>query len=457
MGAGALLQIASAGRNTDAFLTSNPSFFPWRVSYRRQAAFSLETFRMDFDTKVGFSDALPGTYRLRIVRHADVLLSMTLVVRIPDVYSSLIQRFRWVPWLGLYLMERATLSADAQIIDTFHPDFAHFEAALRDPLRAATLDSLVGNVPAIYDPRAPRPVVSIVNNLTNYTYYPDALMTGGPSVRGRDLVIPMSFFLARGGTRTALPLVSLQLSEMILEIQLRPLNALFQVWDGGVGDFRAPGPTTTMKDFVAPGETYPLEIDARVYGQYAYVDVQERRRMITASRTDYLVDVVHQETVAGVNGSGTYTVRLPYTAKCLVWCFRRSDASVTNVLSDFSREPSWRVRAGAPEEPMRSCALMFNSAMREEEKPFWFYKSLQPFSHTAGGALPPGVYMYSFALDPFAEEPSGSADLSQISRIQMRVELDMPDDPGVSYELVCYSLSTNIFRVQAGQGSLVFV
>lgn len=452
MAGGALLQIAFAGRASEGFFVSrSPQVSRWKVAVRQTTPFSMETFRLEFDTKPLFSDTLPTVTRCRIRRHGDLLRSAVLTLKLPDIYSSLLERFRWVPWLGIYVLRRASLLVDSQEVDRFFPDFEQILRTATESSRREAYDAMIGNVSSVYAPRRARPLVTMIANRVNYSMYPDAQMLDEPSIRGRELIVPLNFFFSRDGDGAALPMVAMQLSEVFIEIELRPLNQLFQLWDAGRGAYGAPSVFRTVEAFVAPGTRYPLELEASLLCEYVFLDTAERATVVQAPQTDYVISTVSQAQTAGITAAnGTYSFRLNGTARALFWFLRRSDAYTDNTYPIFTRE------AGGG-ETMENCGILFNGVIREEEKPGSFYGQVQPFLHVPTGKLPAGCYMYAFDPDPLSgAPPSGTANVGSLDRVEFRVDLAMPDDPEVSYEMTVLSLGTNVFRVTSGQGGLVF-
>jgi len=451
MAGGALLQIAFAGRASESFYVSrSPQMSRWRVAVRKTTPYSIETFRLEFETKPVFSDTLPSVSRCRIRRHGDLLRNAVLTITLPDVYSSLLERFRWVPWLGVYLLRRASLLVDSQEVDTFYPDFEQILRTATEGARREAYDEMIGNVADVHAPRRARPLVTMVANRVNYTMYPDSTVLGEPSIRGRELLVPLGFFFSRDGDRAALPLIAMQLSEVFVEIELRPLNHLFQLWDAGKGEYGGPDVFRTVESFVKTGTQYPLELEASLTCEYVFLDDTERAALVQAAQTDYVISTVAQAQLSGItSANGTHIFRLNGTSRAIFWLFRRSDAFSRNTYPRFVRED-----AGG--ETMRTCGIMFNGVVREEEKPASFYGKTQPFLHVPTGRVPEGVYMYAFDPEPFAGGPSGTANLVTLDRVEFRVDLAMPDDPEVSYDMVVYSLDAAVFRVTSGQGGLVF-
>ena len=123
---------------------------------------------------------------------------------------------------------------------------------------------------------------------------------------------------------------------------------------------------------------------------------------------------------------------------------------------------------------MLSAKLIFNGHERFEERDHVFFNALQPYKYHTHSA-PRGVYVYSFALNPEDEQPSGTSNFSRINKIelQFRIRKDICDeelpelDPidevaGIAgttptnYNMFVYARNYNVLRIAGGLGGIAF-
>ena len=114
---------------------------------------------------------------------------------------------------------------------------------------------------------------------------------------------------------------------------------------------------------------------------------------------------------------------------------------------------------------MYNAKLMFNGNDRFSSKDNVFFNYLQPFKyHTSTPS--PGVNVFSFALNPEDDQPSGTCNMSRIDLVQLEIAIRWlfhknnesceSVDINEGYELFIFGVNYNIFRILGGMGGLVF-
>ena len=114
---------------------------------------------------------------------------------------------------------------------------------------------------------------------------------------------------------------------------------------------------------------------------------------------------------------------------------------------------------------MYNAKLMFNGNDRFSAKDNTFFNYLQPFKyHTSTPS--PGVNVFSFALNPEEDQPSGTCNMSRIDSVQLQLAIrwitkKLEDkcssiDYNEGYELFIFARNYNVLRIMGGMGGLVF-
>ena len=113
---------------------------------------------------------------------------------------------------------------------------------------------------------------------------------------------------------------------------------------------------------------------------------------------------------------------------------------------------------------MYNAKLMFNGNDRFSKKDNIFFNYLQPYKyHTTTPSE--GVNVFTFALNPEENQPSGTCNMSRISNVQLELSLrwlkikNLEDlDPAIyeGYECYVFALNYNILKILGGMGGLVF-
>ena len=278
-------------------------------------------------------------------------------------------------------------------------------------------------------------------------------------------VLPLIFFFNRN-PGLYLPLIALQYHEVRLDIDL-------------AGDFDS-----------------HFGSSVKVWGNYVYLDTEERRRFAQKGH-EYLIEQV-QHTGSDSVSAGETQVRLSYNhpVKELVWCL--NDASATTnakwafvnaphdlechanlaaagLISNVAVEPH---KSGAPfliaegtannpylnekasasatgvvAGPLSKFKLILNGQDRFKEQDGYYFNQVQPMNHHSGNPMA-GVYCYSFALKPEEHQPTGTCNFSRIDNAQVAIT-PKATETNID-QLNMFAVNYNVLKVQSGMGGLAF-
>jgi hypothetical protein len=283
--------------------------------------------------------------------------------------------------------------------------------------------------------------------------------------------LPLVFFFNRN-PGLYLPLIALQYHEVRLDITL-----------------------------AAAYGNYFTSAAVKVWGNYVYLDTEERRRFAQKGH-EYLIEQVQHTGVDTITAGGTKQVRLSYNhpVKELVWCFSNtgtaseyndmwltSHATTSNVV--LTLEPLAQANtatttstsissAGAPVQmanvalantsttwvedgahaakvstgPLSTFKLILNGQDRFKEQSGKYFNQVQPFYHHSGNPYP-GIYSYSFALKPEEHQPTGTCNFSRIDNAQVEVVTKTNTELG---NMHMFAVNYNVLRIQSGMGGLAF-
>lgn len=291
------------------------------------------------------------------------------------------------------------------------------------------------------------------------------------------VMLPLIFFFNRN-PGLYLPLIALQYHEVRLDFDLS-------------GEF----------------EDYFSTTGVKVWGNYVYLDTEERRRFAQKGH-EYLIEQVQHTGADSISGtSATNTIRLSYNhpVKELVWCVNTQGktSGSTDQGADFwnfTEEPGYSNvsanlfnddmasnvfiaphEAGAPKlairqgvtgyapisedatasvadnlsaAPVETFKLILNGQDRFKEQTGKYFNQVQPYYHHSGTPYP-GIYSYSFALKPEDHQPTGTCNFSRIDNAQAQLVTKNPTALG-SPSLSMFAVNYNVLRIQSGMGGLAF-
>ena len=528
---GGLLQLVAIGAQNE-LVNGSPSMTHFRAVYRRHTNFAMESIRMTFgSSNLEFSPTSTRTISCRIDRYAQMLHDTYLVLTLPDIWSPLSylglnieppagydQRstaigyeFKWIENIGYNLIDSVEITANGQSIQRLTGEWLKFYSYLtHDANKRAIVDQMIGHVPELNDP---------ANAYGRLGQYPHAVaplnQPGGipntkvpePSIRSRQLIIPLHFWFAEN-PGMALPLVSMQNSEVFINVTYRPLNQLFTVVDvnpssstygqrirsnDGLGRYLSPPLADGTISNPSLSTFFP---DPYLEGNFIYLTEMEMAQLATADQT-FLV-----KTIKFVNNPGQYggnsDIEIPFfnLVTRIVFSTQRSDKILTN---DWDNYTNWdnpnvapftstgtandtfsditqstetqtfmyssgqqQITSVYPRDPIVNGQILLDGKERFSVKPTSYFSLLQMYKHTTGDSpVLPGVYMYSFALNNDMYQPSGAINGSMFNKVILRLGLQqpLPTVQGVaSQETVCV-LKSSVFSpnpviITAGQLAL---
>ena len=235
----------------------------------------------------------------------------------------------------------------------------------------------------------------------------------------------------------------------------------------------------------------------KVWGNYVYLDTEERRRFAQKGH-EYLIEQVQHTGTDTVTAGSTKQVRLSYNhpIKELVWCFNSGsssnaqhwnftsnaatagsvvlDSNPTAVsesncyvpISEGTGAPLLSVGTGGSgkqwsEEgaalsvsagPLDTFKLVLNGQDRFKEQKGKYFNQVQAFNHHSGSPYP-GVYSYSFALKPEEHQPTGTCNFSRIDNAQVAIKARAGTEKTT---LRMFATNYNVLRIQSGMGGLAF-
>ena len=102
--------------------------------------------------------------------------------------------------------------------------------------------------------------------------------------------------------------------------------------------------------------------------------------------------------------------------------------------------------------PLHLFKVVLNGQDRFKEQAGKYFNSVQPYLYHTGTPYP-GIYAYSFALQPEEHQPTGTCNFSRIDNAQVSVQLKSNCQTPLQK---LFAVNYNILRIQSGMGGLAF-
>jgi len=472
------MQLLTVGAQ-DQYLTVSPEKSYFKQVYKRPTNFSMQSVQNTFITTPSVNTGSRVQYTCKIPRVGDMLKDVILTLKLPDIYIPNVPQqivngkpqglpqFRWIPQIGNYIIYSYSLIADTQLLDQKWGEYDDITHDLSGTIDKSILyNTMIGTTPLISNANY-KNTMKINNNKIVYvtTNYSPNRTT--PAIPGRTIYIPLNFWFSKS-TDVALPLVALQYQVININIELRMLEDLFQLYDPINNIYISPanyrilyGGTWSIADYLVygGGGTNVLDLNPYLECNYIFLDTPERTYIATNS-FDCLVENVYRNETSGITNIYTIDLAIANPIKEMIWITRRSDI--------FNYNDWTNLTATIPEDrtqpALATAKILWNGIDRFDIKDNRYFNLIEPYRYHNSSPRE-GIYVYSFALTPETTQPSGSYNASTINKTQLFLTVNPysattnPNIRGPSqseYTVIVYSIYYNIFRVMSGTGAMVF-
>ena len=457
--AGGLMQLVAYGAQ-DVYLTGQPKVTFFQAVYKRHTNFAMENIQQTVNGTATNS----GRVSVTIARNGDLVGNMYVALLTNAGAQQLTSNNTGgfdMCWVAERAVAAVELTIGGQRIDK------HYQAWFR-----LYAEVFLGESDKInYGKLASSP--SPTGEATNKTY----------------VYLPLLFFFNRN-PGLYLPLIALQYHEVRLDFDLTAyytsyFSTDFQVWANYVYL-----DTEERRRFAQKGHEYLIEQVQHTGGD-----------SITATGGS-----------APTAASASQTIRLSFNhpVKELIWCYQNTSSTANNSMWNFSTSVSnvqvtcssqvvqalgalphtigapriaanvfssattaaltsniaggflWveegssssaaTAAAGVEVGPLYNFKLVLNGQDRFKEQPGKYFNQYQPYVYHSGVPYP-GVYVYSFALQPEEHQPTGTCNFSRIDNAQ--VAINMKGNYTTQLQKM-FAVNYNILRIQSGMGGLAF-
>ena len=447
------MQLVAYGAQ-DVYLTGQPKVTFFQAVYKRHTNFAMENIQQT----VNGTPTSSGRVSVTIARNGDLVGNM-YVALIPLAGNKLTSDNANADncWIAERAISAVELTIGGQRIDK------HYQTWFRLYAEVFLGESDKINYGKMASGLAATPVTT-----GNKTY----------------VYLPLLFFFNRN-PGLYLPLIALQYHEVRLDFDLTSYYATYF----GTNAFE-------------------------VWANYVYLDTEERRRFAQKGH-EYLIEQV-QHTGGDSLTATPSTVRLSFNhpVKELIWCYQNTTSGALNQMWNFStgvsnvqvtsnvalvhgmqcQQPH---HAGSPmlyaaisqagasnslitstlgafpwiEEgnavpsaatgverlayevgPLQDFKLILNGQDRFKEQVGKYFNQYQPYVYHSGTPYP-GIYCYSFALQPEEHQPTGTCNFSRIDNAQVYFNLK---NSSTNMLQKMFAVNYNILRIQSGMGGLAF-
>ena len=421
--------------------------------------FTTLPIRLNTEGTKNFGNIIHAT----ITRSADYLLTSWIEITLPEVtfsQSSTGTGLRWTSNLMHNLVSHVRIEANDLEVTSFSSFFLDFWAAFTTPAgKQVGYDRMIGNTSSLINPVAK-----------------------GDSLPKTKLALPLPFFFTRD-SGVSLPTAALPYVTTRISIILRDWKDLLVVDNTNTAAGSNPSRAATSSDV----DSTPRIEDLKIWGKYALVSNDERKRMGCGTR-DILIEQVQQMNSTSVENTATQTfqIRFSHAIKTLFFGMRnkttesdRSNYTSTSALPGLvlGTYPTATFDSPAPSSiaPIEYTTLLYENSKRLTQMTDVYHGYVEPwYQPNAVIPIKKGHYMYTYSLDMLSTDPKGSTNYGKLTNVELAVSLYQDARDAMSgtlalpntfvfppawvgqnwwpqyYEFVVLGVSNNIVRISGG-------
>lgn len=267
------------------------------------------------------------------------------------------------------------------------------------------------------------------------------------------LRIPLQFWFCKF-SGLALPLVALEYHDVSLYFKFRKIEELSYIEPHT--QIKVPNCDETINLEEVPDDLC-ININAWLLIDYIYLDRSERRRFAQSSH-EYLIEQLQRIELSNVTQNEIQVLinNFVHPSKELIWISQKEKFIENQNGSNECRWDNYSLTDHNKGNPIKYSSLFFNSYTRVIKLDGNYFNYVQPYEvHSTTPS--DGINMYSFSLFPEEVQPSGTANLSRMTRIIILMEFDKDIkehfDP---LNIRVYTRNLNILRIINGFSGISF-
>lgn len=512
---GGLLNLVSENSFSD-ILFGNPQKTLFKVKYCKITNFGLQHLRLDYLGSRDLRLTEESTFVFKVKRYAELLMDTYLVVNLPDIWSPVYYPntkngnqwssydFRWIKNIGTNMIKEVHITCGSLTLQKYSGEYINAQVE-RDYTaeKRELFHRMTGHTDELND------VGNIATRLNAYpsAYYTENAAGAEPSIRGRQLYIPLNAWFSNPGL--AFPLIGLQYNELQISITLRSIDELFQVRD--VFDpqnnfpyikpdmnqeqfqmyrFLQSPPAEEIDESAYENKTKMWNADIHLIATYCFLSKEEATVFASESQVYLIKDIFEYDFQ---NIVGTNKLKLTSNGMVASWMFylQRNDVNMRNEWSNYTNwpyanipsdivpalppretptakypygpflNPDTNSRTGIyitgdystdnQKEILQTFGIQCDGLYRENVLPESIFNYVEKYSRTRGAAMD-GLYCYNFCLNTdffLSSQPSGAINMSKFKDVFLEISTFVPavDYTNSNFNVICDG-NGNVLGVQ---------
>jgi hypothetical protein len=427
---GGLLQLVATGKE-DIFLFGNPQKTFFKKIFMRHTNFAIESMAMYFDGTPNFGQRVTCV----VPRLADLLGQVYIDVTLPRLTLTNGTPVSYVNSIGHALIQEVSLEIGEQEIDRQTGEFMEvWTQLITSASQRDALNAMIGRNDGFSAPN----------------FIP------GTASGGLRLHIPLRFFFCQE-YGVNLPLLALQFHPVRINLKLAPLQSLW--W--------SPLLLTDTTNTLQVNNTSITNM--MLWGDYVYLDVEERRRFVSAPQ-EYLIQQVQYTPPIGITANqNTATIQADFNHPVREFIFMLQRDFMDQVHEPFNYS---NLAVGEALDPallpslqadqvrtdlLGDAVLQLDGYDRFSKRNAFYFRVVQPYKYHTTTPIDSFIYNYCFAVQPEDLAPSGSLNASRVDTIIWQLNMNplLNTTRGNCHARI-YATNHNVLRIVEGYGGVLF-
>lgn len=341
------------------------------------------------------------------------------------------RKFAWVKKLGYAMIDYIQIMIGDQVVDKLYGKWMSIWNELTGNYKSRELlNREIGNV----------------DTLTSYD------RTVKPKYT---LIIPLDFWFDL--STLAIPIVALQYAQINIELKLKKFSDCCYL------ELQESEDSINLDDIYT--DTSKV-IEGNICVEYVFLDQAERRKFAKSGH-EYLITQLQMFESDEIENPDVYLKDVSFNHPCkeLIVVVQKKSYMSNTTGGIETKNTQFSTLPDGTGNPIVQMEITLNGYTRTEKFDGDYYNYIEPITKHSNSPSP-GINVYSFALKPEIQQPSGTCNFSRIKSLGVNITLD-PDclivDPDAetpvadTVKIYIFAINMNVLRLLNGFSSLAYI
>lgn len=419
MTSGLIQLVSSLNQTSSDFLIGNPQITFFKSVYKQYSNFYITHIEQDINGNINFGRTINCT----INKSGDLLRNIYLEILLPDLNRpSTAEWYGYTNNIGCNIIKSITFKINDQIIDKIYGE-------------SIDIYNNINNID--------------FNNMVNefYSEYSIRNIGNNIDVKKRLVYLKLPLWFSKN-TGSALPLISLNNSNISLDIEFRKLHEVVKTND-----------YNNVRNISIKTNS---ELECKIFTECIYLDEKEKKYFALNSHS-YLIEQLQyngDNIITRFDNSKIIYLNFKNPIKELVWIISVDNNNIdNNLINDYNSVTKYTSYYSNYSDTFHSLTIKLNSMTLLEDKTADYYRVIQSniYHNSIRNKY---IYSYSFSLNPNTYQPSGSINFSDLNNalflFKFNTNLIPTNGCSTNGNIKIYAYNYNILNIKSGQASLMY-